>query len=166
MPGPAHLTEWLKHLKRTEQLMLATSPPNSHADFLPVNPHTCQSVRPSSERTLQNSREPDELQGEGESDIEEIGIAVPKRQSARTDPVPVPKTPAEDLDDPGASSNEPTKPKVTDEAQLPLRRSRRTTAGKHGNLHNEPRSTVNINSLEAFHLVNLILRTLKTNRQN
>lgn len=132
----------------------------------PSEPHTCQPVRPSSKRTLQNRRETDGFQGEGESDTEEIVIAVPKRRSARTNPVPVPETPAEVLDDPGAGSDEPTEQEVADEAQPPLRRSGRTTAGKHGNLHNEPRSTVNINSLAAFHLVNLILGTLKSNKRH
>lgn len=116
----------------------------------PSEPHTCQPVRPSSKRTLQNIRETDELQGEGESDTEEIVIAVPKRQSGRTNPVPVPETLAEVLDDPGAGSDEPTEQDVADGAQPPLRRSSRTTAGKHGNLHNEPRSTVNIKLFSSF----------------
>ena len=130
--------------------------------FAASEPRIRQPVRLSSKRTLQNSRETEAFQREGESDTEEIVIAVPKRQGTRTDPVPVPATPIEVPDNPEAGSDEPAGPEAADEAQPPLRRSRRTTAGKHGNLYNEPRSTVNINSLVAFHLVNLILRTLKT----
>ena len=126
--------------------------------------YICQPVRPSSKRTVPNSREIDELQRERESDIKDIIIAVLNRQSTRTDPVPVPKAP-EVLDDPKADSDRPAEPEIADEAKPPLRRSSRTTAGKHGNLHKEPRSTVSTNSLVAFHLVNLILRTLKTYKQ-
>ena len=139
---------------------------NLAMQICPSEPQTYQPVRPSSKRTLKNSRETDEFKREGESDTKEIVIAVPKRQSTRTDPVPVPETPTEVLDDPGASSNEPTEPEVADESQLSLQRSRRTTAGKHGNLLNDSRSAVKINSLVPFNLVNLILRTLKKNKQH
>ena len=61
----------------------------------PREPHTCQPVRPSSKRTMQHSRETDEFQRKGESDTEDIIIAVPKRGNVRTDPVPVPETPTE-----------------------------------------------------------------------
>ena len=88
-----------------------------------------------------------------------------KRESTRTEAVPVPETPIEVPDDPEAGSNEPAEPEIADEAEPPLRRSTWTTAGKHGNLHREPCSTVNINALVAFHLVNLILRTLKMYKQ-
>ena len=99
---------------------------------------------------MQNSRETNEFQ-RGESDTEDIVITVPKRGSTRTDAVPVPEIPTEVPDDPEAGSDEPAEPEIADE-EPPLRRSRWTTTGKHGNLHKEPRSTVNINSLEAFHL--------------
>jgi len=91
-----------------------------------------------------------------------------KDKSTRIDPVPVPEAPTEVLDDPKADSNEPAEPEIVDEAdeaEPSLPRSSQTTAGKHGNLYKEPRSTVNINSLVPFHLVNLILRPLKMHKQ-
>ena len=139
----------------------------------PSEPHICQPVRPSDKRTMQNGRETDEFQREIESDTEDIIIPVPKRGKTRTDSVPVPDTPTEVPEDLEAGSDGPAEPEIADEAEpeiadeaeQPLRRSSRTTAGKHGNLHKEPRSTVQINSLVAFHLVNLILIALRTHKQ-
>ena len=65
----------------------------------PSEPHICQPVRPSSKRTMQNSRETDEFQREGKSDTDDIVIAVPKRRGTRTEAVPVPETPTEVPDD-------------------------------------------------------------------
>ena len=73
----------------------------------PSEPHTCQPVRPSSKRTLQNSRGTDEFQREGESGINETVIAVSKGQSTRTDPVPVPAETPPEVDDPELAATSP-----------------------------------------------------------
>ena len=112
MPGPATPIEWLKYLKRTEQFMLlnelmvlvickeSTEQP---CRFAPVN--ICQPVRSSNKRTVQKCRELDEVHREKESDAKDINIAVPKRQSTRTDPVHVLEAPTDVLDDLKADSN-------------------------------------------------------------